>query len=1691
MFKKLFTLLILLVSIISHAQQRFGNEWINSTQSYYKITLNKDGIYRINFNALQQASVPISSINPKNFQLFHFGKEQPIYIAGESDGQFNTGDFIEFFGARNDGRSDSLLFKSGEQANPYYSFVSDTAAYFLTWNSTTPGLRVTEYSNTNYNSFIPEPYFLQHSLFYGTYNSLVNDDGYNYGHPINLSDNIYGSEYSMNEGYTGSWVGLSGLAVGTFPLVTDNYYNKGPKPLFSAWLSGLSNATTSGNSSFNHHVQLWLGSNKLYEDSLVFFYNQLLTNISIDTPFTMGATTPLQLKVINDLYVTADWNTIAYADLVYPRTFELGNATSRKYNLKTNQQYVSWSNYSNGSKQWPVVYDIANNVRVTSTLASTNLKIIFPSTTAEKEIYMADTTEINYVGLKPVTMLNVNAASNYAFLIITHEKFLQQANDYKAYNATRYENFNTLVVTSDQLYDAFYYGLHHPVAVRHFCDYVLENATIAPKYLLLMGKGEQTNLLRNPFNYNLDYVPSIGVPSSDHMFTNGLKGSLLFEPSIATGRIACKTTAEAENYLQKLKDYEALPDTTWWKKNVLHLLGGDDLSQAQYIANVMNTNVNIINNPSYGGKVTSFNKNSTSPIDSSLEQKIQNAINQGAGLFTFFGHGSLNETDIKFGDGCQLNNYKKYPVMYLNGCNMGNCNIAYQSSGAFNKCPTSNPGNIASKGEVFILEKDKGAIVWMSQSNTSSLSTLAAQIDSLYILLARDAYGQSLGNIVKQMIIRTQAYNPGSEEMRNHSLQLVYQGDPALRIFSAAKPDFKITSQDLFLFPYNATAVSDSFAVGINITNYGKAINDSIEIKVRRTYGSNVVDYPLTKTTATFRNDTFYYYIKSKDIRTTGTNNFEVWVDPNDKISELNELNNTASLTVYIPGNGVNLITPVPYAIIDSNKIALIAQSSNLFGKTDAEFYFEIDTTPYFNSPQLQQSALIQASHLAQWKANVSAKDSTVYYWRARLNLPDTAGGYWQQQSFTYVKNSSEGWSQSHYPQYVGIKTTDMVIDTHLRKMDFMQVKRKITVQTTRYAHCGYGIILDGYQAGLNAGVTGGQATNLIVMEFNQFTLDPQLNYFKPAVGYNVSYMQYSTIIPSQVDSFKAYINRIKDGQYVALYTRYGPDIPNWDTSMFSTIEKLGFGVTKTRGIKGYYTSYVAVGQKGGARNGFIPVEDTLHYVAGLPAGCFINPDSLNPILQTTTNLIGSDIQGTLNSELVGPAVSWSTAYRRYNTKEINSTDTVLMDVMGVSADKTSETLLFSVMGNDSIAINSINAKTYPYLRLVAHLRDTKYHTAPGFLGWQVRYVGIAEGTLDPTNTKYPLVFSKDTMVEGDTMKVKFAFVNISRHPFKSPLHINYTVSDINQGFKQTVQSIKDSIISQLNAGDTMYIQKSFSTQGMNGSNILDVFVNPQEQPEASYANNSFNKFFFIRNDHIKPILDVTFDGVHIRNKDIVAPNPLILITAKDENKTLLLNDTSKFILLLYRPGASKADTISLSSPEVTFIPATNTAVNKAVVEYLPKNLVDGVYTLKVQAYDRSGNISGTNGYLISFEVINKQTATRFYPYPNPFSTSMHFVFTITGKVPDDIYIQITTVTGKVVKTVTKDELGFIRIGTNITEWAWDGTDTYGDKLANGVYLYRVFLKENGQDVELNTDIGLLKNEKFFIKDIGKIYLLR
>jgi flagellar hook assembly protein FlgD len=100
-------------------------------------------------------------------------------------------------------------------------------------------------------------------------------------------------------------------------------------------------------------------------------------------------------------------------------------------------------------------------------------------------------------------------------------------------------------------------------------------------------------------------------------------------------------------------------------------------------------------------------------------------------------------------------------------------------------------------------------------------------------------------------------------------------------------------------------------------------------------------------------------------------------------------------------------------------------------------------------------------------------------------------------------------------------------------------------------------------------------------------------------------------------------------------------------------------------------------------------------------------------------------------------------------------------------------------------------------------------------------------------------------------------------------------------------------------------------------------------------------------------------------------------------------------------------------------------------------------------------------------------------------------VFTVTGsEVPQQLKIQIMTVTGKIVREITQDELGPIHIGRNITEFKWDGTDQYGQKLANGVYLYRFVSTLNGKSLEKYRQAGD-QTDKYFNNGYGKMYLMR
>jgi hypothetical protein len=465
--------------------------------------------------------------------------------------------------------------------------------------------------------------------------------------------------------------------------------------------------------------------------------------------------------------------------------------------------------------------------------------------------------------------------------------------------------------------------------------------------------------------------------------------------------------------------------------------------------------------------------------------------------------------------------------------------------------------------------------------------------------------------------------------------------------------------------------------------------------------------------------------------------------------------------------------------------------------------------------------------------------------------------------------------------------------------------------------------------------------------------------------------------------------------------------------------------------------------------------------------------------LNTTTTT------GTIESPVYGPAARWTALHWRGNTVDpLPLMDKVSVEVWGIKSDGTTD-MLATVAPAEDTSLAFIDAAIYPNIRLKMNNSDPTYATP-----YQLRYLRVnadyvPEGAVAP-NILFKM---KDSVEQGERIDFALAFKNISQTAFDSMMKIKFTITDRNN--VTTPITIPKGKI--LVSGDTLSVHYTIDTRNYPGYNILFVEFNPDnDQREQYHYNNVLYKGFYVREDRINPLLDITFDGVHILNKDIVSSKPAILVKLKDESRYLELKDTSLIKVQVRFPNDPNLHSYYFGDT-MHFNPANlNSGENTASIDFKPYFPEDGEYELIVSGKDEVGNTAGALDYRILFNVVNKPMISNLLNYPNPFTTSTAFVFTVTGsEVPQNIRIQILTITGKVVREVTRNELGPIHIGRNITEFKWDGTDMYGQKLANGVYIYRVITNLNGKSLDKYRTQDLDKTDKYFNKGYGKMYLMR
>ncbi len=408
-------------------------------------------------------------------------------------------------------------------------------------------------------------------------------------------------------------------------------------------------------------------------------------------------------------------------------------------------------------------------------------------------------------------------------------------------------------------------------------------------------------------------------------------------------------------------------------------------------------------------------------------------------------------------------------------------------------------------------------------------------------------------------------------------------GDPAMKIYSPVQPDYTLQSNDIFVYPPNANAQMDSIAVGVIMTNLGRAKDDTISVSLIRTLpnGSTKKTYTAKLPRPLYFKDTLYIWVAIDEKNDVGNNTYEITIDKENLLTEVSDFNNTAQAIFFLPGTGIQTLLPATDQIVTKDSVQLIVQNNNLLiGNT--EYLFEIDTTPSFNSALLQTSGTITSGSLARWKVTLTAPDSTVYFWRARMNIPVNEGGMWDTSSFTLIRNGSEGWTQSHFFQYSRhVSAIDKIIFDG-GKLDFIDNFHDVIATQARWLHGGLGI-LDPYPLTPNVfaciGSGGVVAIVFDARSLNVKDADGFPRNCNPASHPTAFYYTFDTKTPTGQQEFARLVDSMDTNDYLALYTSYNAGTTSWGPVMRNALAQLGS--VKVAAANNINTCGVMVGRKG------------------------------------------------------------------------------------------------------------------------------------------------------------------------------------------------------------------------------------------------------------------------------------------------------------------------------------------------------------------------------------------------------------------------------------------------------------------------------------------------------------------------------
>jgi hypothetical protein len=208
--------------------------------------------------------------------------------------------------------------------------------------------------------------------------------------------------------------------------------------------------------------------------------------------------------------------------------------------------------------------------------------------------------------------------------------------------------------------------------------------------------------------------------------------------------------------------------------------------------------------------------------------------------------------------------------------------------------------------------------------------------------------------------------------------------------------------------------------------------------------------------------------------------------------------------------------------------------------------------------------------------------------------------------------------------------------------------------------------------------------------------------------------------------------------------------------------------------------------------------------------------------------------------------------------------------------------------------------------------------------------------------------------------------------------------------------------------------------------------------------------------DNEGPLINLFMNDENFVNGGITNSSPTLLAKLRDDNGINTASGIGHDIVAILDGDETNPFVLN------DYYQAEVDDFQRGVVSFPFRDLEPGLHTLTLRAWDVYNNSSVSELQFVVFNENEELVIDNVLNYPNPFVDYTEFWFNHNSADQLDISVQIFTVSGKLVRTLNgQTGVGGKSTSSLSRDIVWDGRDDFGDKIGKGTYIYKLKVKSN------------------------------